>query len=544
MFENYIELSTDKIVRLFDNDDFPLRLNDVLTNPSVGEAYKSYISAEVNWWIYEDLLRDIDTRDDEESETIRTIDELNNQYKSVAKYDLVDFRKMISSAVKLRINFLCRPCFTLKQFVFRGQPGKTMNEIVKRLKYFSDYTYLSDGFKQWAFAGGDDSEAEEIMAAGRFENMISKADKEYTIDFTPAEFVELLDPMFDFFNEHDSQTEDDSIPIEALIIFLDDKGIAPLAKALEKERNDGIANISKKQIIIFIQDFVESIAKEKEESEAAGKAEAISTEVDGMPDVEIIEEEIIEEEINIKKSQPDLIDESDHDDGGSFDDDFLISLAEIVGRLENSKQSDDFNSIDEYKSIDEYEQSVEMKGSDDEFILNVKSELDEFTKQVVEFKENIAEQLTEQIAEEVEIEADPVDEEINEEVEAGPVDEEINEETESEMISMVEQPVEETGAGLDPANEDDIRKHIDDIEEIIGISDGDVEEINAESDNEFHDEPEPEKEIPNEIINLYEKVFGLSGVAVKPDKENSKAEEILKAELAGNLIEEPPEDEK
>ncbi len=456
MFENYIELSTDRIINLFEKNDFPIRLNEVLSHPLVGNAYITHISAKIDWWIHMDMTRDGNARDIEMNnpEAKQVIDDLDNQYKFAAQFNLEEFRKIIDSAVKLRTNFLCRPCFTLKQFIFRGQPVRPVKDIEKRMKYFSDYSYLADGFAEWTSAAGDggesdDDKSEKIMAAGRFEHLISKIDKEYIHNFSPSEFANLLAPMFEFFTE--ANKEGNNIPIEALIIFLDDKGITPLVNALAKEHNNGTATFSQEQLIVLIQDFV----------------------------------------ANFKKAT-----ESDEDENGSdFNNEFLASLAGMVETLENSKQSDDFD------SIEEYDQNAESADSDDEIILSLKSELDDFAKEISGFTEN----------------TDGKDETDNR-----PEDFEIVGEADDEIV--------------------DIRKSIDVIGKIMGVT-GSDEEMSIEADIEAEDDSEPEKEIPYKTIEFYDKVYGLSRAMIESVSADSEADELLRAEFTGSLIEEPPGEE-
>lgn len=210
-------------------------LSAIQANHDIHPAYRAYFDAEVQWWLHEErAIRASNPRFDVHAQPLQQVlTELDVLYVQHARFDHEELLSTIEAAAKTRLNFLCRPRTTLKWFVFRGEPTKPLYEILLRLNYLSDHEYLLQGIRSWAQSRGDAS-ANEILSVVEFERIIEKIDNDAILDLSQEEFVQLLEPMYQLFADVNPELPPETVPTEAVIIFLDDKGAVPLSQALER----------------------------------------------------------------------------------------------------------------------------------------------------------------------------------------------------------------------------------------------------------------------------------------------------------------------
>jgi len=211
-------------------------LSAILANEQVYAPYRRYFHAEVQWWVHEErVIRAsnprFDTYDTNLGDLLRTMDV---ELLARARFDHEELSAVIDASVKTRLNFLCRPRTTLKWFVFRGEPTKPIHEILLRLRYFYDYAYVIHGFEDWVKARSSDASTYEILSVVEFERILEKIDNDAILDLSQEEFVALMDPLFEFFGGANPELPPETVPTEAVIIFLDDKGAIPISQALER----------------------------------------------------------------------------------------------------------------------------------------------------------------------------------------------------------------------------------------------------------------------------------------------------------------------
>ena len=209
-------------------------LKDILEINDLHWAYKAYFNAEIDWLIYrEQLSREEHLNFDFSSlDFVEIFEKFDPLLKQYARYERKDFINAINSAIKTRLNFLIRPRTALKWFIFRGEPTRSIFEIKLRLNYFADYSYLREGFLAWLEERNlnDDNDLLSIL---EFEKALEQIDNDSVFDLNPEQFAELLSPLFDLFSEASEEGEL-TIPVEALILFFDDKQVLPVVAELEK----------------------------------------------------------------------------------------------------------------------------------------------------------------------------------------------------------------------------------------------------------------------------------------------------------------------
>jgi len=235
MFENYIETQRLELSKQINTAKRFVLLSEILINPDINAAYKAYMNAEVEWWIYEEQIqRRTNINFDFESEKLKPIlEKLDEQMFLAARFDKSGIKTIIDSAIHTRLNYLLRPRTAMKWFVFRGEPTKPFHEIIKRMNYFTEYDYLLGGFINYINENHFIRNFDDIFSVIEFERIIETVDNDYIFALSPEQFIELILPINSFFSNEEEKTSKFKIPIEALIIFLDDKGIEPLVNLLK-----------------------------------------------------------------------------------------------------------------------------------------------------------------------------------------------------------------------------------------------------------------------------------------------------------------------
>jgi hypothetical protein len=237
MFEEIIITHKQKLSQFIGINKRFVGLDEILRNSFVNEYYKTYFNAEVNSWIYEEQIRrETNPLFDFKSDKIKLqLQELDNILYQIARFDRPTLKTTIDAAVATRLNFLIRPRTTLKWFVFRGEPTKAYLEIIKRLSFLNGYDYLISGFIEYINENKLLETERDLFSVLEFSNIIEKIDNDYLFSLQPEEFIRLLMPLVAFLNPDDTNVNDRTMfSIEALIIFLDDKGIEPLKNKLEE----------------------------------------------------------------------------------------------------------------------------------------------------------------------------------------------------------------------------------------------------------------------------------------------------------------------
>ena len=237
MFEKELERERKALKSLLATSDPYVTLQAILANERVHVAYRRFFESETAWWVHEErAIRTSNPRfDTADAGFVDLGSRLDKEYTRTSRFDHEELNASIDAAVKTRLNFLCRPRTTLKWFVFRGEPTKPIHEVVLRLGYFDDYKYLTDGIRTWARnRGSDTTSSYEILSIIEFERVIENVDNDAILDLSQDQFVSLLDPLYLFFADASPDIPPETVPTEAVIIFLDDKGAIPISQALER----------------------------------------------------------------------------------------------------------------------------------------------------------------------------------------------------------------------------------------------------------------------------------------------------------------------
>ncbi|MCU0331181.1 MAG: hypothetical protein MUC47_09450 [Candidatus Kapabacteria bacterium] len=278
MFEQEAERVRKKLKQLVATPQPYVALHDILDNTQVHPAYRAYFRAEVDWWIHEErAIRSSNPRfETSHVDCVAALQRVDELYVAHARFDHEELGSTIDAAVKTRLNLLCRPRTTLKWFVYRGEPTRTMQEILLRLGYLYDHRYLVDGIRQWAHGRGADASSYELLSVVEFERIVEKIDNDFILDLSQRDFVALLDPLYDFFAEANPDVPPECVPTEAIIIYLDDKGAIPISQALERLLyREQLTHVTRTKLLAVINDVLDVMDADTGENATVGSVDRI-----------------------------------------------------------------------------------------------------------------------------------------------------------------------------------------------------------------------------------------------------------------------------
>jgi hypothetical protein len=280
MFESDIERTKIELSELLITHQPFTYLRDILRMPALTQVYKDYFHAEFTWWLYEERTqRSARTHfDNDDPNAQRILQELDEQYFKNARFDHEQLTAIIDTSVKSILNYTVRPRTTLKWYVFRGEPTKAIYEVYLRMMYFSDYSYLRDGFVEWLTNKGLSRNSLEIISVLEYEKFIKKIDDDTILELSPSQFTALINPIFDFFADSTKPIEHQVVPIEAIIIFLDDKEIHVIAQKLERMLyQQGVRYISKPMFLQVVDEVLNELEIQETDEQATSNDNSISS---------------------------------------------------------------------------------------------------------------------------------------------------------------------------------------------------------------------------------------------------------------------------
>lgn len=255
MFEDVIKQKASDIMCALSKAGENVNLYQLMFNPKLSHWVKTYLTAEVDWWVYEEeSFRLANARFNMKDPKLSAfISQYNELLKKNAVFSLGILSSLVLDSIKVQLNVLCRPRTALQWFVFRWEQSKPYHEVVKTLNYISEYAYLIDGFQQYVQDNNVITNENDLISCHQFNKIIREVDNQYLADLSPEDFIHLLSPLFEFFNKSSISSDTAKIPVAALILFLDDKEMSIIASRLENLYKMGeVQSVSKKYLLGFI----------------------------------------------------------------------------------------------------------------------------------------------------------------------------------------------------------------------------------------------------------------------------------------------------
>jgi hypothetical protein len=209
-----------------------------ILSAKIHPAVKAYFKAEVEKTLMQE--RGLEYRSKKFSYALPEVRSLEEQIDLLLvlnyHFSLQDFESLLDESVHFQFNYLCRPQWTLLNFIV-GEQRRVASEVIeKRLRYCVDYMYFPELMKRYII---DHGLAE--VTYEEFKSLIEKIDQEVVTRHSSLELAHMTRALFDFVESGKMvpqvEFEQQSLPINAAIVFFGDKNLAEICTRLEFERD-------------------------------------------------------------------------------------------------------------------------------------------------------------------------------------------------------------------------------------------------------------------------------------------------------------------
>lgn len=254
IFESEIEIIINTVRGKTIGEEETIRLRDVLAS-DIHPAIKAYFKAEVEHLLT--LERENEVRSKKFPYSLPEIARLHKQIDLLLVHNYQfgqhDFEAMLDHAVHFQFNFLCRPQWTLLSFMFENQRRRQASEVERKLRYCVDYVYYPEIIRRYI----EDRGFAEFTYE-EFSTLLEKIDREIVATHSSVELALMARPMLKFIEAGQpiprSNNGEPMIPINAAIVFFEDKKLNDIKERLEVERDrNQIVDVTLRQLAGFIE---------------------------------------------------------------------------------------------------------------------------------------------------------------------------------------------------------------------------------------------------------------------------------------------------
>ncbi|MEJ5352513.1 MAG: hypothetical protein WHS65_13065 [Melioribacteraceae bacterium] len=335
-------------------------------------AVLHYISAEIDYIIFEDrqkLLKD--SIFDYSGEKIAYYFSLiNDEIKRTKKLSFEYVSKLILHASSFTINYLVRPKWTLKKFIYDEGEHRTSGEIKQILNYVYYYNYLKKILISYI-------NSKKILSLNlqEFEELLDKIDKIGVETNLNSILSTALTSMADFFNI--GELHKNKIPLQAIELFLEEKNLDQHLRRIRIAFGDDTT--IKCSINDLQKEFNAVLSEEKQIEELAQEK------------IETIEEVESSEEINISESEENIYEED------SFEEEISDSEKDEINiKAELNEDSEEHHELENenFSEVEKKEEEIPVSHKPQKFRIRI--DKDNEIEPLEEESENQAEEQKEE----------------------------------------------------------------------------------------------------------------------------------------------------
>jgi hypothetical protein len=254
IFESEITMIIHGVLARTIGEDDNIRLRRVLTS-DIHPALKAYVRAEVEKLLQQERQEEIRSKRfpyllPEVAGLQRQIDLL-----LVQEYEFTrgEFEAMVDEAVHFQFNYLCRPQWTMMSLMFENRRTVSATDIERKLRYCVDYQYFNRVIRRYLVDRG-------LAEVGyeEFRDALEKIDREVIAQHSPLELARMTRPLLSFieagFPHEKKVLPEPSLPINAAIVFFEDKRLLEIKNELERMRDaEEKGEISISQLALVIE---------------------------------------------------------------------------------------------------------------------------------------------------------------------------------------------------------------------------------------------------------------------------------------------------
>jgi hypothetical protein len=237
IFETEIESIIHAVHMKTIGEDDGIVLKKILS-AGIHPAIKAYFKAEVEKILLKE--RGLEYRSKKFSYALPEVRSLEEQIDLLLvqnyHFSQEEFESLLDESVHFQFNYLCRPQWTLLNFIIGEHRRVTSESIEKRLRYCVDYTYFPELIKRYMV---DHGLAE--VTYEEFKSLTEKIDREVVARHSSLELAHMTRALFDFVESGKMtphvEFEQQTLSMNAAIVFYGDKNLPDICARLEFERD-------------------------------------------------------------------------------------------------------------------------------------------------------------------------------------------------------------------------------------------------------------------------------------------------------------------
>jgi hypothetical protein len=221
---------------------------------NIPNSVKSFFKSEIEWLLYQERKSETRSRRfNYDQEDIRMLQE-QTDFLLVYHYVFTqkEFLHVCDKAVHFLFNYLCRPVWTLENFLFDEKNSLTLEELKIKFNYCSDYGYYRTITERYL----QSRNKTEISREDALE-LLRKIDREIIRENSAVEVGRMTEPFFAFIHSIQEKTGGNAqrgIPPKALSYFFEDKQLPSVADHILKLRDRGVASMQYDELVAELKD--------------------------------------------------------------------------------------------------------------------------------------------------------------------------------------------------------------------------------------------------------------------------------------------------
>lgn len=251
IFESEIDTIVNTVRARTIGENDTVRMRDI-HRAEVHPAIKAYFLYEVEKLLDEE--RKNEQRSGKFSYGLPEVISLHRQIDSILikqyQFDREEFENLLDQSVHFAFNYLCRPQWTLLNFIFEEQRRVTVSHLYRKLRYCVDYSYFPKTIQRFMNERGlAEIEYQE------FKEVVGKIDAHITSLHSSRELAELLRPLIRFLEAGIPTPlfSGSILPINAAIVFFEDKDLTDIRNELEVERDHNkVEKVTVEELAVMI----------------------------------------------------------------------------------------------------------------------------------------------------------------------------------------------------------------------------------------------------------------------------------------------------
>ena len=284
------------------------------------------------------------------------IDAIRDEARLPASYG----QAVIETAVSDVVEMLVQPRKNVPEIIFGNNDELPVNKVLERLEAIVIYRHFAVLLSRYL-------EKKELksLSKKRCRAVITKADEKLTSSYSPLNWAQLLEPLF--------QLMDDEIDTNLLRLFFEDKNMPRVAQKLDLmnttlSRAEFIETLSSPDMLDF-EGYEDDQSSLFEDQPTADKSEQPNENNDGSgTDISISESNVTESAITDSESSESEEDDTDNDEGE--EDDSLNTAFIDDEPVKSELKDEDVESADEANMPDPEQKGIEEGDDSDKVAEN------------------------------------------------------------------------------------------------------------------------------------------------------------------------------